>query len=177
MRLFIEVVWLAVKQQLHYRLAIFAGLVTNFFFAILRAALFIALYSSGQSVGNLTASQLLSFVAVSQGLIAFMSVFSYFDIMRTVYSGAVGADLLRPIDFFKYWLGEFLLAIFSQPGCLLVTGWHWFWTCGILFFTAAIRIYCAFGADACLVPKSGVFNTLPVNGCHARGYLYWQGGW
>jgi ABC-2 type transport system permease protein len=141
MRLFIEVVWLAVKQQLHYRLAIFAGLVTNFFFAILRAALFIALYSTGQPVGNLTASQLLSFVAVSQGLIAFMSVFSYFDIMRTVYSGAIGADLLRPMDFFKYWLGRDLgrslvnltlrgilqvalfSVVFNVP--VIISGWNW----------------------------------------------------
>ena len=47
MRLFWEIAKLSFQRQIAYRAATLAGLVTNFFFGLLRAALMVALYRGG----------------------------------------------------------------------------------------------------------------------------------
>ena len=39
-------------------------------------------------------------------MIAFLTLFGSMDLMNTIYSGAIGADLLRPVSFFFYWMGR-----------------------------------------------------------------------
>lgn len=47
-----------------------------------------------------------TYTAFTQGLIAYLSIFSYFDVMRSVYSGDVAGDLVRPASLFKTWMGR-----------------------------------------------------------------------
>jgi len=103
MGLFLRIVRLAVQQQLTYRTAIWAGLATNFFFALLRVALLSALYAGQDEVNGLTMEGAITFVAISQAMIAFLWIFGSWDLMNTVYDGSIGADLLKPVRLMTFW--------------------------------------------------------------------------
>jgi len=106
LRLFWKIVQTSIKQQLTYRMALWAGLATNLFFGLLRAMLLIALYSDQGSVNGLTLDDSLTYIALSQSLIAFLTIFGSWDLMNSVYSGAIGSDLLRPVHLFTFWMAR-----------------------------------------------------------------------
>lgn len=106
MRTFLKILSLAFRQQLTYRAALLAGLATNFFFALLRVALLQALYAGREEVNGMTIEAAVTYVAVSQGLIAFLFIFGSWEVMNTVYNGSIGADLLRPFHLFTYWMAR-----------------------------------------------------------------------
>ena len=45
----------------------------------------------------------ITYTGISQACIAFLSLFSWFEIIHSVNSGQVGADLLKPMDYFFFW--------------------------------------------------------------------------
>jgi ABC-2 type transport system permease protein len=106
MTLFWQLVKLSFKQQLAYRLALWAGLATNLFFGLLRAVLLIALYAGRNEVNGLTLTAAVSYVGLTQSMIAYLTVFGSFDLMNTIYTGAIGSDLLRPVSYFIFWMGR-----------------------------------------------------------------------
>jgi ABC-2 type transport system permease protein len=106
MRLFYELVKLSFRLQLTYRTANLAGLLTNFFFGLLRAAVLIAFYDTRTEVAGLSLSGAITFTGLSQATIAYLSAFGLWDIMNSVYSGDVGSDLLKPMSYFTFWLGR-----------------------------------------------------------------------
>jgi ABC-2 type transport system permease protein len=93
------------RRQLTYRAANLSGLATNLMFAFFRAAVLIALYNEQSVVNGLSLQSAITFAGVTQSLIGFLSFFHWYDVMHTINEGRVGADLLRPINFFTYWLG------------------------------------------------------------------------
>ncbi len=106
LNLFWHLVKLSVKQQLAYRMALWAGLATNLFFGLLRAVLLIALYGQRSDVNGLTVMGAVTYVGVTQAMIAYLSLFGWMDLTNAIYSGAVGSDLLRPVPFFVYWMAR-----------------------------------------------------------------------
>lgn len=106
MLLYLRVLKLSLFQQFTYRTALIAGLATNFFFGLLRAAMLVALFQSQPLVNGMTEREALTFVAISQALIAFLFMFGTYDVMNTVYTGSIGADLARPMDLFFYWMAR-----------------------------------------------------------------------
>jgi ABC-2 type transport system permease protein len=106
MRLFWELSKLAFQRQLTYRAATIAGLATNFFFGILRASVLIALFHGQQEVAGMTINDAITFTGLTQAAIAFLSLFSWYEVMDSVYSGAVSSDLLKPMNFFNFWLAQ-----------------------------------------------------------------------
>ncbi|MBE0700034.1 MAG: ABC-2 family transporter protein [Anaerolineaceae bacterium] len=120
---FLRVVRLSFQQQLTYRAALLSGLAANFFFALLRTALLVALYGSRGEVNQLSLQGAITYVAVSQAMIAFLFIFGTYDVMATVYSGSIGADLLKPLHLFNFWMARDLgraLVNFVGRGVLLV---------------------------------------------------------
>lgn len=104
MSLILKLIQLSFKQQLAYRMSLWAGLATNLFFGLLRAALLISLYGSRNEVNGLTITGAITYIGVAQALIAFLTVFGSFDLMNTIYSGLIGSDLLKPVSFYLFWL-------------------------------------------------------------------------
>lgn len=84
----------------------FSGLATNIFFAILRASVLISLYDGQQSFNGLSVSGAVTYIIVSQGMIAFLMIFGSWEIMNSVYTGSIGADLLKPIPLFFHWMAR-----------------------------------------------------------------------
>jgi len=106
MRLFWELTQRAFQRQITYRAATISGLITNFFFGLLRAAVLIALYAGRASVEGVTLDGAVTYTALSQASIAFLSLFSWFELIHTVYTGSVAGDLLKPMDYFTYWMAQ-----------------------------------------------------------------------
>ncbi len=106
MKVFLELTKRAFQRHLTYRAATLAGLVTNFVFGLIRAAIFIALYGEREAVEGITIAGALTYTALSQAVIGYLSMFSWFELMNAVYSGEVTADLLKPISLFKLWLAQ-----------------------------------------------------------------------
>ena len=103
---FWQITRLAVLRQFSYKAATLAGLATNLFFGLLRAALMTALYGSQIEVAGYSLRDGITFTGISQAVIGCLAFFSWLDLMRSVYSGQVGADLLKPVSFYHYWLAQ-----------------------------------------------------------------------
>ncbi|HXF60989.1 MAG TPA: ABC-2 family transporter protein [Caldilineaceae bacterium] len=104
MRLFWELVRLSFRRQLAYRAAAWAGLMTNVFFGLLRAVVMIALYGARDEVAGLSLQDAITYTGLTQAVIAYLMIFGWYEVMDSVSSGEVAADLLRPLDYFRFWL-------------------------------------------------------------------------
>jgi ABC-2 type transport system permease protein len=118
MRLFWEVTRVSLQRQLTYRTAAWAGLATNLFFGLLRAALFVALYGEQQEVAGMTVQDVITYTALSQAVIAYLSIFGWYNVMDSVATGEIAADLLRPMNYFRFWValdfGRAIVAFFLR---------------------------------------------------------------
>jgi ABC-2 type transport system permease protein len=106
MRVFWELSRRAFQRQLTYRAATLAGLATNFFFGVLRASVLVALYGARQEVAGITLQGAVTYTAISQAAIGFLSLFSWYDLMNSVYTGSVASDLLKPMGYFRFWMAQ-----------------------------------------------------------------------
>jgi len=106
MRLFWKLIRQSFRLQLTYRAANLAGLVTNFFFGLLRAAVLVALYDSQASISGYSIQDAITYTGLTQATIACLSIFRWTPVMQSVYSGEIAADLLRPVDYFFSWLAR-----------------------------------------------------------------------
>ena len=106
MRLFLELSKTSFQRQISYRAATLAGLVTNFFFGLLRAALLVALYGTQSEVAGYSINDAITFTALSQATIAVLSLFTWVEVMNAVYTGEIAADLLKPMNYFTHWLAR-----------------------------------------------------------------------
>jgi len=106
MRLFWELTLRSFQRQLTYRAAVLAGLATNFFFGILRASVLVALYGARQEVVGITVLGAVTYTGISQATIGILSLFGWYELMNTVYTGAVASDLLKPMGYYRFWLAQ-----------------------------------------------------------------------
>jgi len=106
MHTFLALTRLAIQRQFTYRAAAMAGLATNFFFGLLRAAVMAALYGNQVQVSGLTLQDAITFTGLSQAGIAFLSLFGWLEIVHSVNSGQIGADLLKPMSYFRFWMAQ-----------------------------------------------------------------------
>jgi ABC-2 type transport system permease protein len=93
------------RRQLTYRAANLSGLATNLVFGFFRAAVLIALYNNRTVVNGLSIQAAVTYAGVAQAMIGYMSFFHWYELMHTVYDGQISSDLIKPMNFFLYWLG------------------------------------------------------------------------
>lgn len=106
MRLFLELTSRSLQRQLAYRISTLAGLGTNFFWGVLRISVITALYHGEAIVAGLSIRDAVTFTGLSQASIGFLSLFSWYELMYSVYDGSVGVDLLKPMGYFRFWLAQ-----------------------------------------------------------------------
>lgn len=105
MNAFLATVRISFRRQLTYRAANLSGLVTNLFFGFFRAAVLLTLYNERTVVNGLTIQGAITYAGLSQAVIGYLSFFHWYELMHTVHDGQVSTDLLKPQNFFSYWLG------------------------------------------------------------------------
>jgi len=47
----------------------------------------------------------ITYAGLTQAVIGFLSFFHWYELMNTINDGKVGTDLLKPINYFLYWMG------------------------------------------------------------------------
>ena len=105
MNAFLATIRISFQRQLTYRAANLSGLATNLMFGFFRAAVLQTLYNESTVVNGLTIQGAITYAGISQAVIGYLSFFHWYELMHTVYDGQVGSDLLKPQNFFVYWLG------------------------------------------------------------------------
>ncbi len=106
MRLFWELTARSFRRALTYRAAAIAGLITNFFFGLFRVAILLALFGDRTNLNGITVAGAITYTGLTQAVIAFVNMFGSYELMHSVYSGDVGSDLLKPMNFFTFWLAK-----------------------------------------------------------------------
>ncbi len=106
MRLIWELAKRSWQRHLTYRAAAVAGLLTNLFFGLLRVALFLALYGGRGSVAGIDVQGVVTYTGLSQAVIAYLSIFGWYDLMDSIHTGEIASDLLKPLNLFTYWLAQ-----------------------------------------------------------------------
>jgi ABC-2 type transport system permease protein len=123
LRLFLEIARRSFNRQLTYRAAIIAGLITNLFFGLVRAAVLVGLYGEEASVAGMSLSEAVTYTGVSQALIVFLGLFGWWDLMNAVYRGDIAADLLKPMGLYSFWMaqevGRALVDLFIRASVIL----------------------------------------------------------
>lgn len=106
LRFYFEVARTAFRRQLIYRWANLAGLCTNVFFGVVISSVFIALYRSRPVAAGYDIHDTLRYWWVVQAMIMVVLPFSWWDLMLTIRTGEVAADLSKPCDFYWYWFSR-----------------------------------------------------------------------
>lgn len=109
MRLYVEVARSSFRRYLAYRGATLAGLFTNSVFGALLASVYIALYRDrpdGASVAGFQLTELLTFIWISQSLIAVVGLWGWWEIAQSIQSGDIVSDLMKPFNYYGYWLAR-----------------------------------------------------------------------
>lgn len=106
MRLFLELARRSFDRYITYRAAALAGLATNLFFGLLRAAVMVALFSQQQLVSGFSLQDAVAYTGLTQATIAYLSLFGWYDLMRSIHTGEVSSTLLKPVSFFFFWLSQ-----------------------------------------------------------------------
>ncbi|HET8599151.1 MAG TPA: ABC-2 family transporter protein [Segeticoccus sp.] len=87
------------RQQSRYRLATFAGLLTNVVFGFLKAAvLFAAVRAAGGDLRGYGVGAMSAYVWLSQGLLGAVQAHGKAEIGERIRTGDVAVDFLRPVD-------------------------------------------------------------------------------
>ena len=109
-RTFIALVSAGFRRYSTYRQATLAGLFTNVLFGFMRTYVLLAVV--GRQAAGYDARQIVTYVWVSQGLIATVGLWGELGLADRIRTGDVVADLLRPVPpVFAY-----LADIFVLPG-------------------------------------------------------------
>lgn len=106
MQLFFALVKQSFQRHLTYRTATIVGFMTNLFFGLVRVALMTGLYQVQTSVSGITLEEAITFAGLTQGLIAYLNIFGSYEVMSSVYTGEIGSDLLKPVNYFIFWLAQ-----------------------------------------------------------------------
>jgi ABC-2 type transport system permease protein len=109
MRLYYEIAVRSFRRATIYRSAYIAGILTNAFFGALRCFVYSALFAAGGSVAGFTLQQTISYTWITQSLISVGAGWIIgTELIATIRTGDVVTDLMRPWNFYAYWLSRSL---------------------------------------------------------------------
>lgn len=120
MRVYLEFARRSFQRHLAYRQATLAGIFTNGVFGVLTASVYGTLYRSrGESgaVAGFDLPEILAYIWVGQSLLMPLAVFGTWEIAGSISTGDVVVDLMKPINFYAYWLSRDL----GRAACHMLT--------------------------------------------------------
>lgn len=135
MRLYLEVARRAFRRATVYRSAYVAGILTNAFFGALRSFVFIALYRATHEMAGFSLPDVLSYTWATQSLISIGAGWIFgADLLTSIRTGDVVTDLMRPWNFYTYWLSRSL----GERGFNLLVRGTLTYLIGVLYFGAYV---------------------------------------
>ncbi len=79
---------------------------TNGFFGLLRAYIIIALFGARPAVAGYSIGDAITYTGLAQALIAYIALWGWWDLIRSIRTGEVASDLSRPLDYYGYWCAQ-----------------------------------------------------------------------
>ncbi|MET0919622.1 MAG: ABC-2 family transporter protein [Acidimicrobiia bacterium] len=105
-RVYWEVARRSFRRFATYRSATAAGVFTNTVFGFLHAYVLLAVVTERGEVGGLGPEGVVTFVFVTQGMLATVGAFGELDLSERIRTGDVVIDFHRPVDLQTYWLAQ-----------------------------------------------------------------------
>ncbi|MGI8484147.1 MAG: ABC transporter permease [Thermomicrobiales bacterium] len=107
-RVYLELAKRSFRQVLTYRGATLAGLFTNSIFGVIIASIFLGFYASSGSgdVRGWSAQQTLTFTWINQSLLMVVYMWGWWEIARSIQTGSIVMDFLKPVNFLSYWMSR-----------------------------------------------------------------------
>jgi ABC-2 type transport system permease protein len=107
MRLYWEIARRGFRRYAAYRSATLAGAFTNTVFGVLRCYILLAVFTQRTHVGDLSASDAVTFSLLAQSTLMVTALFAGgTEIALRIRTGDIVSDLYRPVDFQRYWLAH-----------------------------------------------------------------------
>lgn len=106
LRAYVELARRAAQRSATYRAATAAGIFTNTVFALLNAAVLVAVMRSRGEVNGFGSRDALTFVFCAQGLLMVSGAMGGTELADRITSGDVVVDLYRPLDLQWTWLAD-----------------------------------------------------------------------
>lgn len=107
MRVYLELARRSFAQQFAYREATLAGLFTNSVFGIMIASVFLGLYHSRPgTVAGWSADETVRYMWINQSLLMVLFLWGWWEVAQSIRTGAIVTDLLKPIDYYAYWMAR-----------------------------------------------------------------------
>jgi ABC-2 type transport system permease protein len=126
MRLYWEVAKRAFQNQLAYRTANLAGLVTNAFFGYIRATIFATAFAGQTIIAGYDAPATITYAWVTQALIMVVHLWGWWQVEQTIRDGSIVFDLSKPFSFLGFWLardyGRAFYFLLFRAGPVLLMG-------------------------------------------------------
>jgi ABC-2 type transport system permease protein len=123
----------AFRRYSTYRMATFAGAVTNTVFGVILAATFLALWRARPGLGGYDTTRAVTYIWVSQALLVTVAAWGggfQDEVQERFRSGDIAVDLYRPVDFQGWWLATDLgragFQMLVRGGVPLAVGALWF---------------------------------------------------
>lgn len=91
------------RTLLQYRVAALAGLATQFFFGLVRTAIFAALQAASTTPQPLDWPQTVTYIWLGQALFRILPIGPDGDVRAMVNNGTIAYELTRPLDLYTLW--------------------------------------------------------------------------
>ncbi len=104
MRLYLEIARRGYRRYAAYPAATWAGLFTNTVFGFMLAYILLALYREREVLGGYDATDAVTYVWLTQGLVATIFMWGWFELSLRIRTGDIAVDLSRPVDPLRYGL-------------------------------------------------------------------------
>jgi ABC-2 type transport system permease protein len=98
MRLFFELARRGYRRYAAYPAATFGGLFTNTVFGFMRAYVLLAIFRETAEVNGYDAQDTVTYAWMTQGLIATIYIWGWFELGLRIRTGDIATDLSRPVD-------------------------------------------------------------------------------
>jgi len=108
-RAYLQFARCAFQRRAAYRLANWTGIAVNFFFFLVHAQLFVALFGTRGTVAGWQAAEAVRYFATSEALLMVLGVMSTqtgLEFAERVRSGDVAVDLVRPVRLWARYVAE-----------------------------------------------------------------------
>jgi len=107
-RVYLELGIRSFRQVLTYRGATLAGLFTNSIFGVILASIFLGFYAStgGADVRGWSQSQTLTLTWLNQSMLMVVYMWGWWEVARSIQTGSIAMDFLKPVNFVSYWLSR-----------------------------------------------------------------------
>ncbi|GAB4118898.1 MAG: ABC-2 family transporter protein [Roseiflexaceae bacterium] len=106
MQVYLMVARQAFRRSATYRAAYISGMITNTFFGAMLCYVFLAVYGSRSSMADYSVNDTITYLWVAQAMISIGGAWVTADLSRAIRSGDVAVELMRPWNYYFFWLSQ-----------------------------------------------------------------------